>query len=68
MLAMCGIKFFYTFTLQRDCPTLKLVRAAHERKLPVVLSQEEVCRVLGTVRIRQLADTVHYLLLWLETD
>lgn len=50
-LAMCGIKFFYTFTLQRDWPTLKLVRAAHEQKLPVVLSQEEVRRVLGTVRI-----------------
>ncbi len=50
-LAMCGIKFFYTFTLKRDWPTLTLVRAPHEHKLPVVLSQEEVKRVLSSIRI-----------------
>jgi len=50
-LAMCGIKFFYTYTLKREWPTLTLVRAPHEQKLPVVLSQEEVRRVLGSIRI-----------------
>ena len=50
-LAMCGIKFFYTYTLQRDWPTLTLVRAPHEHKLPVILSQEEVRRVLNSIRI-----------------
>jgi site-specific recombinase XerD len=50
-LAMCGLKFFYTYTLKRDWPTLTLVRAPHENKLPVVLSQEEVRRVLGAIRI-----------------
>ena len=50
-LAMCGIKFFYTYTLKRDWPTLKLVRAPHEKKLPVVLTQEEVKRVLSCIRI-----------------
>jgi integrase/recombinase XerD len=50
-LAMCGIKFFYTFTLKRDWPTLTLVRSPHESKLPVVLSQQEVKRVLSSIRI-----------------
>ena len=50
-LAMCGIKFFYTYTLKRDWPTLTLVRAPHEHKLPVVLSQQEVKRVLNSIRI-----------------
>jgi integrase/recombinase XerD len=50
-LAMCGLKFFYTYTLRRDWPTLTLVRAPHEQKLPVVLSQDEVRRVLNSIRI-----------------
>jgi integrase/recombinase XerD len=50
-LAMCGLKFFYTYTLRRDWPTLTLVRAPHEQKLPVVLSQDEVRRVLSSIRI-----------------
>lgn len=50
-LAMCGLKFFYTYTLQRDWPTLTLVRAPHDFRFPVVLSQEEVRRVLSAVRI-----------------
>ena len=50
-LAMCGIKFFYTYTLNRDWPTLTLVRAPHQHKLPVVLSQEQVKRLLASIRI-----------------
>ena len=50
-LAMCGIKFFYTYTLKRDWPTLTLVRAPHENKLPVVLSREEVRLALSAIRI-----------------
>lgn len=50
-LAMCGLKFFYTYTLKRDWPTLTLVRAPQEHKLPVVLSREEVRRVLSSIRI-----------------
>ena len=50
-LAMCGIKFFYTYTLRRDWPTLTLVRAPHENKLPVVLSQQQVRQILSSVRI-----------------
>jgi len=49
-LALCGIKFFYQYTLKREWPTLDLVRPAKEKKLPVVLSVEEVHQVLGCVR------------------
>jgi site-specific recombinase XerD len=48
-LALTGIKFFYQHTLQRDWPTLALVRARREKKLPVVLSIEEVQQVLRCV-------------------
>jgi len=45
--ALCGIKFFFEHTLRRDWKTFGLVRPPKEKKLPVVLSQEEVRRVLG---------------------
>ena len=50
-VALCGIKFFYEHTLHRDWPTLRLVRPAPAYKLPVVLSREEVRRVLAEVHI-----------------
>jgi len=49
-IALCGIKFFYQHTLKREWHTLDLVRPAQEKKLPVVLSVEEVHQVLGCVR------------------
>jgi len=49
-LALCGIKFFYERTLQRQWSTLDLVRPPQEKKLPVVLSVEEVRQVLERVR------------------
>ncbi len=49
-VAICGIKFFYKYTLRRDWPTLRLARPAPEYKLPVVLSREEVRRLLAEVR------------------
>ena len=48
-IALCGIKFFYQRTLQRDWTTLGLVRPRPEKKLPVVLSREEVHRILEQV-------------------
>jgi site-specific recombinase XerD len=50
-IAICGIKFFYEKTLNRDFTTFKLVRAQREKKLPVILSVEEVLRILGQVRL-----------------
>jgi integrase/recombinase XerD len=45
--ALCGIKFLFQQTLKRDWATFELVRPPKEKKLPVVLSQEEVRRVLS---------------------
>ena len=50
-IALCGIKFFYEQTLQRQWTTLRFVRPPREKKLPVVLSRDEVRRILGEVRI-----------------
>ena len=48
-LALCGIKFFFEHTLQREWHTLAFTRPAKETKLPVVLSMEEVRQVLSCV-------------------
>ena len=50
-IAICGIKFFYEKTLNREFTTLKLVRAPREKKLPVILSVEEVQTILRQVRL-----------------
>jgi site-specific recombinase XerD len=49
-IALCGLKFFYEHTLQRQWATLDLVRPVPEQKLPVVLSTTEVCRILDCLR------------------
>ena len=48
-IALCGIKFFYEQTLGKEWHTLQLVRPDRKKKLPVVLSTEEVKRVLNCV-------------------
>jgi site-specific recombinase XerD len=48
-VAMCAIKFFYVNTLKRDWPTLHFIRAEREKKLPVILSPDEVRRILSNV-------------------
>ncbi len=48
-LALCGLKFFYERTLERSWHTFELVRPPHENKLPVVLSVQEVQRILSCV-------------------
>lgn len=49
-LALCGIKFFFQYTLGREWKTFELVRPPREKKLPVVLSVAEVRCILGRVR------------------
>ncbi len=49
-LALCGIKFFYERTMQQPWTTLALVRPPREKKLPVVLSVEEVRQILARLR------------------
>ena len=50
-IALCGIRFFFEHTLRREWTTLRFVRPAREKKLPVVLSRDEVRHVLERVRI-----------------
>lgn len=48
-IALCGIKFLFEQTLKKEWHTLQLVRPDRKKKLPVVLSTEEVKRVLECV-------------------
>ncbi len=50
-IALCGIKFFFQTSLGRAWTVFELVRPPRQHKLPVVLSREEVCRILPAVRI-----------------
>lgn len=47
---LCGIKFFFEKTLGRVWPVFDLVRPRRSKKLPVVLSREEVRAVLKRLR------------------
>jgi site-specific recombinase XerD len=49
-IALCGIKFFYTQTLKREWTTFDLVRPQREKRLPVILTREEIQRILKCVR------------------
>jgi integrase/recombinase XerD len=49
-IALCGIKFFFESTLKQDWTTLNIPRPRAEKKLPVVLSRDEVWHILGVVR------------------
>ena len=44
-----GIKFFFLHVLKRDWHLLTLTRAKRERRLPAVLSREEVKRIIAKV-------------------
>jgi site-specific recombinase XerD len=49
-IAICGIKFFYQRTLGRNWKVLEIARPRAERKLPAVLSHDEVAQILASVR------------------
>jgi len=50
-IALCGIKFFYQHTLQQEWVTFELARAPREKRLPTVLSREEVRQILNCLRL-----------------
>lgn len=50
-VALCGIKFFYENTIKRPWQTLLFIRPGHEKKLPVVLSRDEVHELLSNIRL-----------------
>ena len=49
-VAYSGIKFFYTFTEPRDWEVLKKLRRPKQKTLPVVLTIDEVHRVIGGIQ------------------
>lgn len=50
-MALCGITCFYEHTLTREWSTLTFVRAPREKKLPVILSVEEVHTLLAPLKL-----------------
>ena len=48
--ALCGLRFFYEQTLGRRWTILDVARPKRDRRLPIVLSRDEVWRVLAAVR------------------
>ena len=50
-IALCGIKFFYEQTLNRSWAIFGIVRPPREKKLPVILSLEEVRQILGYLKL-----------------
>ena len=57
-----ALRFFFTHTIDRPDLTRKLIRVAHPRNLPAVLSRDEVARLLNatTCRKHQAALSVAY--------
>jgi site-specific recombinase XerD len=49
--AICGIKRFFELTLQRDWTVLTIVRPAREKRLPEILTIEEVRKILRAIRL-----------------
>ena len=50
-IAICGIRFFFERTLEKEWTIFNLVRPAPEKKLPVILSVAEVRQILAHVRL-----------------
>jgi len=48
-IALCGIKFFYEKTLKADWHVMGLVRPPRQKTMPVVLSTQEVRKILDLV-------------------
>lgn len=50
-ISLCGIKFFFTHTLKKDWTTFNLVRPPKEKKLPPILSIDEVRKILVNIKM-----------------
>lgn len=48
--ALCAVLFLYRVVLEREVGELELIRARKPRKLPVVLTREEVKKVLSSLK------------------
>ena len=63
-IAVCGMRFFFTYTVPRDWRVFELLRVKHPSKLPIVLSTSEVRTLLASIRhpVRRMALTTIYAL------
>jgi integrase/recombinase XerD len=52
-VALCAIKFFFEKTLGRHWAILGFVRPPREKKLPDILSIEEVRKILASIRLQR---------------
>lgn len=50
-IALCGIKFFYEKTLKKKFDVFNIIRSPQENKLPVILTREEVQKILKNIRV-----------------
>jgi site-specific recombinase XerD len=48
-ICYCGIRFFFEHILKRDWHILRLLRAQNEKRLPAVISIEEVRSILNCI-------------------
>jgi site-specific recombinase XerD len=51
-IAICGIKFFFTKVIGKNWQTLQVVRPKPENRLPVILTRDEISRILSHVRFQ----------------
>jgi integrase/recombinase XerD len=58
-IALCGIKFFYEHTLQRQWTSLQFIRPPKDTRLPTVLSRDEVQHILHHVRLLRYRVCLH---------
>ena len=49
--SICGITLFYELTLRRDWTVLDIVRPAREKRLPEILTVEDVHKILNAIRL-----------------
>ena len=52
--ALCGIKFFYTKTLKRNWKTFEIVKHKKQKRLPLILSKEEIKKMFAASAIPNL--------------
>lgn len=50
-VALCGIQFFFEYTLHREWPIFDRIHPKKEKKQPVILSRGEVQDILSQVRL-----------------
>ena len=50
-VALCGLKFFYEYTLKRQWPVFHMIRPKKDKKVPVVLGRKEVQQILICLRL-----------------